>query len=145
MENLTLSLISTTYLFAFGLLLIALEMISFTFVLFWFGVGFMVVALLTYFNLFDDGLWQIGVASIIAILLLFTLRAKAMKLFLATKGHKHKDNFLDEVGEGVIKDNKVYYKATFWDIDSSEKFLEGEKVKVLSAHKNKAKIEKLHV
>ena len=53
--------------------------------------------------------------------------------------------FFDEKGIGEIKNSKVFYKATYWDIDSKideKEFVEGEKVVVLKTHKNQATIEK---
>ena len=66
-----------------------------------------------------------------------------MEKFLKSKDQEINDTFLNEKGEGVIKNGKVEYKATYWDIDSKDTdFKEGEKVIVLSALRNKAKIEK---
>ena len=72
------------------------------------------------------------------------LRKKVLESFLKSK-KDISDNFLDEKGIGEIKNSKVFYKATYWDIDSKidkKEFVEGEKVVVLKTHKNQATIEK---
>jgi len=145
MENQVLSLISPTILIAIGLGLIAIEMLIFSFVFFWFGLAFIIVGVLTYFSVFSDGLWQLSSTSVISIVLLLILRTKLIKLFLKTKEKENNDNFLNERGIGIVKNGKVYYKATYWDINLSNKelFEENEKVIVLNASKSIATIEKM--
>ncbi|MFT5660031.1 MAG: hypothetical protein ACI9TV_000665 [Sulfurimonas sp.] len=144
MENLTLSLISPAYLSAIGIILITLEMLTFSFVLFWFGIGFLLVAGLSLFNVFPDALWQLGSIGLIAMLMLFFLRSRALEVFLKSK-KENNDNFLNEAGVGVIKHGKVDYKATYWEIsyEGKETFAEDEKVTVLKTEKGVAFIEKI--
>ncbi|WP_323595040.1 hypothetical protein [Aliarcobacter butzleri] len=55
------------------------------------------------------------------------------------------DNFFDEKGIGEIKNSKVFYKGTYWEIDSNlnaKEFVEGEKVEVLKTSNNMATIQK---
>lgn len=139
-----LSVIDPYILLAIGVALIALEAVIASFVLVWFGIGFVLTALLSYFLAFNDGIWQIATASIISLILLLMLRKKALESFLKSK-KDISDNFFDEKGIGEIRNSKVFYKATYWDIDSKldeKEFLDGEKVVVLKTHKNKATIEK---
>lgn len=139
-----LSVIDPYILLAIGVALIALEAVIASFVLIWFGIGFVLTALLSYFLAFNDGIWQIATASIISLILLLMLRKKALESFLKSK-KDISDNFLNEKGIGEIRDSKVFYKATYWDIDSKldeKEFVDGEKVVVLKTHKNKASIEK---
>ncbi|MDQ7068296.1 MAG: nodulation efficiency protein D [Sulfurimonas sp.] len=145
MENQILSLISPTILVAIGIGLIALEMISFSFILFWFGLASIIVGGLSLFPIYSDGLWQLASIAIIAMGLLFVLRAKFTKIFLKSKDKEHNDNFLNEKGIGIIKNGKVYYKATYWDIDleNNEVFVDEEKVTVLGTGKGIAHIQKL--
>lgn len=142
-ESLTLNLLSPLTLLAIGITLIALEAITFSFVLFWFGISFLLVAIFSLFDIYTNGLWQLSSVALIAIVLLLLLRTKIMKLFLKSK-EEHNDNFLNEAGEGFIKDSKVYYKATYWSIgyEGEETFNEGEKVNVLSTARGIANIEK---
>lgn len=147
MENLTLSLISPITLMAIGITLIALEAITFSFVLFWFGVSFLVVAGLSLFSIYHDGLWQLSSVAVVSMLLLLTLRTKALKLFLKSKDKENNDNFLNEAGVGIIKDGKVNYKATLWHIgyNGKETFSDNEKVSVTSTKAGFAYIEKIEL
>ena len=129
-----LSVIDPYILLAIGVALIAFEAVIVSFVLVWFGVGFVLTALISYIYIFGDGIWQIATASLISLILLLLLRKKVLESFLKSKK-----------GIGEIKNSKVFYKATYWDIDSKideKEFVEGEKVVVLKTHKNQATIEK---
>jgi membrane protein implicated in regulation of membrane protease activity len=139
-----LSVIDVYILLAIGVALIAFEAVITSFILIWFGIGFVITAMVSYVYPFSDGIWQIATASIISLLLLFLLRKKLLESFLKSK-RNISDNFLDEKGIGEIRNSKVFYKATYWDIDSKldeKEFVEGEKVIVLKTHKNHATIEK---
>ncbi|MDD2887571.1 MAG: nodulation efficiency protein D [Aliarcobacter sp.] len=139
-----LSVIDPYILLAIGVALIAFEAVIASFVLIWFGFGFILTALISYIYIFSDGLWQIAIASIFSLILLLLFRKKALESFLKSK-KDISDNFFDEKGMGEIKNSKVLYKATYWDIDSiidEKEFVEGEKVVVLKTFKNKATIEK---
>ena len=139
-----LSTIDPYILLGIGVALIAFEAIIASFILIWFGIGFIITALISSVYAFSDGIWQIAVASIISLILLLLLRKKVLESFLESKKNIS-DNFFDEKGVGQIKNSKVFYKATYWDIDSKideKEFIEGEKVMVLKTHKNKATIEK---
>lgn len=139
-----LSVIDPYILLAIGVALIAFEALIASFVLIWFGFGFILTALISYIYIFSDGLWQIAIASIFSLILLLLFRKKALESFLKSR-KDISDNFLDEKGIGEIKNSKVFYKATYWDIDSSideKEFVEGEKVVVLKTFKNQATIEK---
>jgi membrane protein implicated in regulation of membrane protease activity len=139
-----LSVIDPYILLAIGVALIAFEAVIASFVLIWFGFGFVLTALISYIYVFSDGLWQIAIASILSLILLILFRKKVLESFLKSRKNIS-DNFLDEKGIGEIKNSKVFYKATYWDIDSEldeKEFVEGEKVIVLKTHKNHATIEK---
>ena len=139
-----LSIFDPYVLLGIGVILIAFEAIITSFILIWFGIGFIITALISYVYVFNDGVWQLAVASFISVLLLVLLRKKAFEKFLQSD-EKISDNFLDEKGFGEIKNQKVYYKGTYWQIDGSideSKFNEGEKVIVTKTHKNSATISK---
>ena len=145
MENQILNLFSPTILIAIGIGLIVLEVFTFSFVLFWFGLASILVGIISFTSIFTDGLWQLSSIAIIAMALLFLLRLKAMEKFLKSKEKENNDNFFNEKGIGIIKDGKVYYKATYWNIDlvNKDTFVEDEKVTVLGAAKGIATIEKM--
>lgn len=139
-----LDVIDPFILLAIGIALIAFEAVIASFILIWFGVGFVVVAIISSLYMFSDGIWQIAAASIISLFLLFLLRKKVLEKFLNSRKNIS-DDFLNEKGIGEIRNSKVFYKATYWDIDSNideKEFFEGEKVVVLKTHKNTATIEK---
>ena len=139
-----LDVIDPFILLAIGIALIAFEAVIASFILIWFGVGFVVVAIISSLYMFSDGIWQIAAASIISLLLLFLLRKKVLEKFLNSR-KDISDDFLNEKGIGEIRNSKVFYNATYWDKDSNideKEFIEGEKVVVLKTHKNTATIEK---
>lgn len=139
-----LSVIDPYILLGIGVVLIALEAVITSFILIWFGIGFMLTALISYFYPFNDGIWQLAIASFISLLLLLILRKKVFESFLKPEKEIN-DNFLNEKGFGLIKNQKVFYKGTYFEIDGSideTQFKEGEKVVVSKTYKNFAVISK---
>ena len=146
MESLILNPIDPFLLIGLGFLLIASEMLVTAFIMLWFGFGIIIVGIISYFYAYTDGIWQLASASIIALLLLIVLRNKFVREFLNPVDKLPEENFLNEEGQGVIKDGKVYYKSIFWTPDNLgniNDFEEGEVVDVLEALKGKAKIRKI--
>ena len=138
------SVIDPYILLGIGVVLIAFEAIITSFILIWFGIGFVLTALISYFYPFDDGLWQLAIVSFISILLLVILRKKTFKKFLSSS-EKITNEFLIEKVIGQIKNEIVFYKVTYWEIDGEideSIFSEGEKVVVTKTFKNFATIEK---
>lgn len=135
--------IAPILLIAMGIGLIALEALLLYFVILWFGLALLIVGLASYLIPFGDGLWQLGAAAVLALVLLFSLRSRVFKRFMHAKGKEPHDDFLNESGEGIIKEGKVYYKATYWKIKSDATFEENERVKVLSTDGASATVEKL--
>src|SRR3990167_720420 len=108
--------ITPMVLIGVGIALIAAESLIFSFFVFWFGIGFILVGILSIFVEFYDGAWQLASVSVIAMILLITLRAKIVDKFLDVEENQITvQDFLNESGFGVIKENKVYYKATYWN------------------------------
>lgn len=143
-QTMLLDVISPYILLGIGIILIGLESVIVSFILIWFGLGFIITAFISYIYPFSDGVWQLGVVSIISLLFIVILRKKALEKFLDSK-EKVSDNFLAEGGIGEIKNSKVFFKGTYWEIDpTSEEFEleEGQKVVVLKTHKNTAIIQK---
>lgn len=144
-EQIILNPFNPYILLAIGIFLIAFEAIITSFVLIWFGLGFLLTAIISMFFPFSDGIWQIAIASIISLILLFLLKEKAINKFLETK-EKVSDNFFEGGGIGEIKNKKVFFKGTYWEIESTlddSEFKDKEKVKVIKTQKNYAKIEKI--
>ena len=81
---------------------------------------------------------------LISLVFIILLRKKALETFFSSK-KELTDDFLNEKGVGEIKNSKVFYKGTYWEIDSKideKEFIDGEKVVVLKTSKNHATIEK---
>lgn len=139
-----LSVFDPYILLGIGVVLIAFEAIITSFILIWFGIGFILTGLISYVYNFEDGIWQLALASIISFLLLALLRKKTFKKFLKPE-ESITDDFFNEKGFGEIKNQKVFYKGTYWEIDGSideSEFIDGEKVIVTKTHKNSATISK---
>lgn len=139
-----LSAVDPYILLAIGVALVALEALIASFILIWFGISFIIVAIISYFIVFSGAVWQLATVSLISIILILVLRKKVVEIFLKSKVEVS-DDYLNEKGIGEIKNSKVFYKGTYWDIDSQldeKEFIEGEKVEVLKTFKNKATIEK---
>lgn len=139
-----LSAVDPYILLAIGVALVALEALIASFILIWFGISFIIVAIISYFVVFSGAVWQLATVSLISIILILVLRKKVVEIFLKSKVEVS-DDYLNEKGIGEIKNSKVFYKGTYWDIDSQldeKEFIEGEKVEVLKTFKNKATIEK---
>lgn len=139
-----LDLINPYILLGIGVVLIGLEAVIASFVLIWFGLGFIITALISMVYGFSDGVWQLATVAIISLLFIILLRKKALEKFLDSQ-EDITDNFLSEGGIGEIKNGKVFFKGTYWEIDSSlddSQFTDGEKVNVIETYKNFAKIQK---
>jgi len=143
-QQILIDVIDIYILLGIGVTLIALEVFITSFVLFWFGLGFMICALISKYYQFSDGIWQILASCAIAFLLLVLFRKRVIEKFLQSKEVVN-DDFLNEQGTGEIRNSKVYFKGTYWEIDSvnsEEVFENGDKVQVIETHKNYAKIKK---
>jgi len=144
METMFLEVINPYLLLGIGIVLIAFEAFIVSFVLIWFGLGFLITALISFVFDYTDGMWQLGTVAIISLLLIFLLRKKVLKKFLESK-EDITDNFLDEKGIGQVKDSKVFYKGTYWEVEFDKDEFElkdDQKVKVLKTYKNLAVIQK---
>jgi len=141
----TLSAFDFYILFAIAIALITLEMFLYSFIVIWFGLGFIIVGFLSFFYPFERAIWQLAIVSIISLAFLFLFRKKFLAKFLKSQ-KELKDNFFDEKGVGEIKNSKVFYKGTYWEINSDideKEFIEGEKVLVLKVSNNHATIQKI--
>ncbi|MDO5046665.1 NfeD family protein [Campylobacter sp.] len=126
-------MISPYFVLAFGVLLIVAELLIGSFFIMFFGLGFLIVGILGFFVNFS---WhvQILLASIISIILLLLLKKPIKEKFYNSK-NEVRDDFLNESGEGEIKEGMVYFKGTLWHYDGNLK--EGQKVQVVGTKGNK--------
>ena len=134
-----MDVIDWAYLLAFGVFLIGLEAIVFSFFLIWIGIGFVVVALLTYMGLFESGYAQIAVAVSIGLVLLLALRKWSMRLIV--KSEDSSEEKIHKSGVGVIEGGMVKMDGTYWQSDDDlSRYKEGERVEVIDIVNNKAKL-----
>lgn len=82
-------------------------------------------------------LWAV-ISALLAVIFFFTIRAPLKRFFMSKKS---KDDFLDESGQGVVKEGMVYFKGTLWRADTSD-LSEGQSVKVKGIQNGKIIIEK---
>lgn len=132
------------WLIGFGLLLVGLELLLTTFVLLFFGLGFVLVGLIT-FQLPLSGEAQILAAIVIGALLTFLLRPWFLKSMQA------EEVILETLQTGdfgrIITGPdgfRIDYKGTTWAIQNARQFelVEGEEVEVLQLKNNQAIIQK---
>ena len=113
---------------ALGVGFVIAEVLFMDFTLIFFGLGFLIVGILSFFVNLS---WQIQLllAATLSILLLVMLKKRIKTAFFKSK-EKLEDNFLDESGVGEIKNGMVYYKSTFWKSDKIANLADGQKVRV---------------
>jgi membrane protein implicated in regulation of membrane protease activity len=124
--------------FILGLGFFLLELIMPGFIIFFFGLGAWVTALICLIA--QPGLnLQIIIFALTSLLLLIALRKLIQKKFLNSKG-THSDNVDDEfTGKealakcdfGGIKDGKVEFKGTSWTAESTSEIHEGQRVVII--------------
>ncbi|MCI6989765.1 MAG: NfeD family protein [Campylobacter sp.] len=120
-------------LISVGIGFIAIELFTLSFVAIFFGFGFIIAGIISYF-IYIEWYLQILIAFVISFVLLLTLKKPIKEYF--NKSSNLKDNFLDEKGEGVIKDKMVYYKGTYFQADNIDEFSDGERVEILEMVEN---------
>lgn len=102
-----LSAVDPYILLAIGVALVALEALIASFILIWFGISFIIVAVISYFVVFSGAVWQLATVSLISIILILVLRKKVVEIFLKSKVEVS-DDYLNEKGIGEIKNSKVF-------------------------------------
>jgi len=125
------------YLLAIGILMIGLESLIFSFFLVWLGVGFVIVAGLSYFGLFDSGIAQIATAMSIGLILVFALRKWSMNMINKT-GDDTEDN-PHKGGIGIVDKGTIKMDGTFWQTNADlSAYKDGDKVEVVDIVNNRA-------
>ena len=131
--------IDWAYLLALGIVLIGIEALIFSFVLLWIGIGFIVVALLSYAGLFESGYAQIAVAVSIGLVLVLVLRKWSMNLI--NKSEDDTEEKIHKGGVGVIDGGMIKMNGTYWQSDDDlSSYKDGDRVEVVDIVNNKAKI-----
>ena len=110
-----------------GVVLIIAELALFSFYLIFFGIGFLIIGIFSFFVFFGWN-WQILTAFVIGLVLLILFRKKIVNRFF--KKSLVQDDFLNESGFGIIKNGMVFYKGTFWKCDIKD-LKDGQSVEIL--------------
>lgn len=131
--------IDWAYLVAIGIILIGVEALLFSFVLLWIGIGFLVVAVLSFFALFDSGYAQIAVALSIGLALVLLLRKWSMTF--VDKTEDDTEEKIHQKGVGTIEGGMIRMNGTYWQSDDDlSAYKEGDRVEVVDIVNNKAKL-----
>jgi membrane protein implicated in regulation of membrane protease activity len=134
-----MEVIDWSYLLAIGIVMIGLEAMIFSFFLVWLGVGFVIVAGLSYFGLFDSGTAQIATAVSIGLVLVFVLRKWSMSM--VNKTEDDSEEKIHKGGIGTIDNGMIKLDGTFWQTDDDlSGYKDGDKVEVVDIINNKAKL-----
>ncbi|OQX74744.1 MAG: hypothetical protein B6D59_01540 [Campylobacteraceae bacterium 4484_4] len=135
--------LSVALLIALGIALIVLEMVVLSFYLIWLGIAFVIVGIISFFYTFGSAYSQLALGAVLAVILLLLFKERAKK-YLFRHSPEHEDVFLNEGGEGVVKEGRILYKGTYWDPYPSDLVLpEGQRVKIKRVRGNQVEIEPL--
>jgi len=127
------------YLLAAGIIMIGLEALVFSFFLLWLGVGFVIVAALSYFGLFDSGIAQIAASVSIGLVLVFALRKWSMTMINKTEDDSEEKPHRG--GVGVVDKGMIKLHGTFWQTDDDlSGYKDGDRVEVADIVDNKARL-----
>ena len=134
-----MEVIDWAYLLAFGIILIGLEALIVSFFLIWIGIGFVVVAAMTYFGFFESGYVQIAVAVSIGLVLLLALRKWSMNFIDKTQDDTEEK--IHKSGTGVMDGGMIKMDGTYWQSDDDlSQYKDGDRVEVVDIVNNKAKL-----
>ncbi|MDR0408401.1 MAG: hypothetical protein LBH45_05775 [Campylobacteraceae bacterium] len=126
-----------------GVLILALELLSGSFYLLWYGFGFVISGAVGWAIGSDAWIVQSAVGLGIGLILMIAFRKR---LYDKMMGRKIRDEFLLEEGEGVIKENNlVEFRGTTWqyDKDKDENFDINERVIVKPTKANRVFVKKI--
>ena len=136
-----MEVISTSYLIAIGILLIGLEALIFSFVLFFLGLGFILVGLISEVYVFDNGIVQIAIAFVIALVSAYLFRQKLLDKISKTSEEKEQRTHVS--GIGVVEDGMVKFDGTYWKtLDDISSFKDGEQIDIIDVVDNMVVIKK---
>lgn len=131
-----MDVIEWEYLLALGILLVAIEIIFFSFFLFWIGVGFVIVAFISTFILFESPITQVALAFFIGLVLVFLLRKWSMNL--VTKTQNSEEERVHKSGIGIVDNGLVKMDGTYWKCDDDlSRYSDGDRVEVVDIVNNR--------
>ncbi|MDR1460505.1 MAG: hypothetical protein LBI78_02545 [Campylobacteraceae bacterium] len=126
-----------------GVLILALELVSGSFYLLWYGFGLIISGAVGWAIGSEAWVVQSATGLGIGLILMVTFRKR---LYDKVMGRKIRDEFLLEEGEGVVKENNlVEFRGTTWqyDKDKDETFEINERVIVKPTKTNRVFIKKI--
>ncbi|MDR3346836.1 MAG: hypothetical protein LBS73_06645 [Campylobacteraceae bacterium] len=126
-----------------GVLILALELLSGSFYLLWYGFGFIVSGAIGWAVGSDAWIVQSATGLGIGLVLMVAFRRRLADKLM---GRKIKDEFLLEEGEGVVKENGlVEFRGTTWQYDANknEHFEINERVIAKPTKSNRVVIKKI--
>jgi len=127
--------IEVSYLLAIGILLIGLEVLTFSFVLFFLGLGFILIAIVSSLIVFDNGYVQIALAFSIALMTAIALRKNLLERLSKTSQEKEERAHIS--GIGYVEDDTVKFDGTYWKtLNDLSSYENGEKVEVIDVKDN---------
>ncbi len=134
--------LSPLILLSIGLVLIFLEIGLASFFVIWFGVAFVVVAIIEYFYPLSSIWWQLLLAGSLGVVL-FALFYRPLKKFI-DNNDEIKGDFIKQHGKGEIKNQMLSYQGSYFKVVNKDiTTLEGKQVKVTKVEKNNAWISEI--
>ena len=128
--------IDAAYLLAIGILLIGLEVLTLSFVLFFLGLGFILVAVITSIVPFDNGYVQIAIAFGIALVTAVGLRKNLLERLSKTPQEKEERAHVS--GIGYVEDGAIKFDGTYWKtLNDLSPYKNGDKVEVIDVKDNR--------
>jgi len=134
--------------FLIGLALFLLELVVPGFIIFFFGVGAWVTALICLMG--NPGInLQIVIFAVVSVLSLMALRRMIQRKFFYSKGNKSEaveDEFTGKEGIAITdfgkdKKGKVEFKGTIWNAESDSEIKEGKAVIIIKIENLVLKVE----
>ncbi|SHN90283.1 NfeD family protein [bacterium endosymbiont of Bathymodiolus sp. 5 South] len=129
--------LSVTLLFSLGIFFTFLEVILYSFFIIWFGIAFLVVAIIEFFFPLPSIWVQLSLVVVIAVVL-FLAFYKPLKSFV-NKSQNFSNDFIKQHGKGIIKNNMLNYQGSYFKVvDCDISALDGTEVEVIKIDKNNA-------
>jgi len=124
-----LETIAAYWLFAFGILFIGLEALTFTFVLFFLGIGFVFVSAISLFYTFNNGVIQIATAFVLALIFIIILRKTLLKKL--SKPNLNIEERAHVKGTGIVENGAIKFDGTYWKtLDDISNYKNGDIVAI---------------
>lgn len=118
METLTFSPIEPFILMAFGIGIIAIDIMITTFVIIWFGLSLCIIGAISIYVEFDSGYTQLIFSSLLTLMLAYSLKNRFSKEFLNPKDEEIEENFFNVPGKAIMVEKyMIKYKDQFFYIN----------------------------